>query len=83
MTLNMDDLKARVFGPNAVFDHRFVWAEITPDNLGQQYPAIQDQLSSTEETDGHWSDHRRYRVVDCAHYFRDPDGVCDTCGGAQ
>ena len=83
---NMDLLKTIVFGPNAINDHRFVWEEITPDNLEEQPTVIQEKIVGDEVVytalGARWSDFRKYRVAGCAHIFR-AEGVCDTCGDDQ
>lgn len=72
----------QVYHFTAVHDDRYVWQEVTPQNLEQMPQSVRNQAPGWPLVDGKttWSDFRRYRITGCAHRAYGPDGLCFTCG---
>jgi hypothetical protein len=82
----------KVYHFTAAHDDRYVWQEVTPQNLGEMPRSVQEALrvgagpgvgvgvSAGYEAPARWSDFRRYRITGCAHRAYGPDGLCFTCG---
>ena len=72
----------QVYHFTAAHDDRYVWQEVTPQNLEQMPQLIQEVSSGWPLFEGGfaWSDFRRYRITGCAHRAYGPDGLCFTCG---
>jgi len=72
----------QVYHFTAAHDDRYVWQEVTPQNLGEMPRSVQNQALGWPLVDGKttWSDFRRYRITGCAHRAYGPDGLCFTCG---
>lgn len=74
------EIKSRVYFPQAARDSRFTWEEIKPDPAD---PYVEDELLVWMDDHYEWFDGMpRYRMTGCAHLHRD-EGRCTLCGDQE